>query len=29
MPGPTSSQQLGGAESDFVIVEWTDPFVMI
>ena len=25
MPRPTSSQQLGGPESDFVIVEWTDP----
>ena len=25
MPGPTSNQQLGGPESDFVIVEWTDP----
>ena len=24
MPRPTSSQQLGGPESDFVIVEWTD-----
>ena len=25
MPRPTSSQQLGGTDSDFVIVEWTDP----
>ena len=25
MPRPTSSQQLGGPESDFVVVEWTDP----
>jgi mannose-6-phosphate isomerase-like protein (cupin superfamily) len=24
MPRPASSQQLGGPESDFVIVEWTD-----
>jgi mannose-6-phosphate isomerase-like protein (cupin superfamily) len=24
MPRATSSQQLGGPESDFVIVEWTD-----
>jgi mannose-6-phosphate isomerase-like protein (cupin superfamily) len=24
MPRPTSSQELGGQESDFVIVEWTD-----
>jgi uncharacterized cupin superfamily protein len=25
MSSPTSSEQLGGPESDFVIVEWTDP----
>ena len=25
MPRPTSSQQFGGPESDFVIVEWSDP----